>query len=656
MKIQHYLSDNQNNINNQAPQYPQKATLPSFKAGAMDGAMAAFGGTMQWIQDKGFLASFLIQDGLGMTAPRVGAAFLRDKEVTGEYNVQEGMEVLGREGLTGPCMMAVAPIMMFVAAKFGKTTGVNSQLINKFGNNLIDLIKKPEFTKGILKDKAKFEELFFKSNIEQILDNTIGKGKYKDADIQYIMEQIQKYKNVPADIKKKKSYKNECLANITKYIDDLKFKTSDDLDMLQKVKLGSSTRNNIKAYSTKDVIDAMVKYSDDAINLNKNLEKLDAAKAEEIKNTSVAKRFITNISTMFATLSVLAVLPKIYARSSISPGARTAMQLKENKQNENISNNEPKEEKNIETKNEISFKGKANNKSWLEKFGKLINKKTKESMPSELEYNGHNFTNTLMAGLSLFGLLTPRGWRAYERAQVDENGKKDLTELYEILIRDVSSSLAVVFAVPMLTRACVTSYENSSGFVLMQKDRNMSKSKTIMDLFNPYSKAHVMSNAEIAALYDNVTTKDKMINFCKYIDKNNGDLAKILAKSEELKNVITDKSLDLDALAKLDKKEKNKKFLEYFENLGKDGKVDSKTADEMITKIMKGTKSAKVNKILSFARGLNSIPAVITTFLISPYLLGWFIPRLTYANTRRIHERAEKERAEKAQAKINTAA
>ena len=65
---------------------------------------------MQWIQDQGFLASFLIQDLLGMTAPRVGAAFLRDKEVTGKYNIQEGFEVLGREGLTGPCMMAVAPI------------------------------------------------------------------------------------------------------------------------------------------------------------------------------------------------------------------------------------------------------------------------------------------------------------------------------------------------------------------------------------------------------------------------------------------------------------------------------------------------------------------------------------------------------------------
>ena len=42
-------------------------TNPSFKAGGLDSTMAAFGGTMQWIQDKGFLASFLIQDTIGMT-------------------------------------------------------------------------------------------------------------------------------------------------------------------------------------------------------------------------------------------------------------------------------------------------------------------------------------------------------------------------------------------------------------------------------------------------------------------------------------------------------------------------------------------------------------------------------------------------------------
>ena len=45
----------------------------------------------------------------------------------------------------------------------------------------------------------------------------------------------------------------------------------------------------------------------------------------------------------------------------------------------------------------------------------------------------------------------------------------------------------------------------------MHKDRNMGKTKTIADLFNPYSKAHVLSNAEITALYDNINSKEKML-------------------------------------------------------------------------------------------------------------------------------------------------
>jgi hypothetical protein len=70
---------------------------------------------------------------------------------------------------------------------------------------------------------------------------------------------------------------------------------------------------------------------------------------------------------------------------------------------------------------------------------------------------------------------------------------------------------------------------------------------------------------------------------------------------------------------------------------------------------MKGNScKPKSNKILGFARGLNSVPGVITTFLISPYLLGWFIPRLTYANTRRIHAKAEEEKQAKAN-KLNAA-
>ena len=49
---------------------------------------------------------------------------------------------------------------------------------------------------------------------------------------------------------------------------------------------------------------------------------MDELAAESIKDKSLAKRLITNISTMAATLGVLSVLPKLYARSNTAPGAR----------------------------------------------------------------------------------------------------------------------------------------------------------------------------------------------------------------------------------------------------------------------------------------------------------------------------------------------
>ena len=660
MKIQRTLLESNNTQQNNIQQ--QKQYVPTFRAAGFTGALNLFGSTMQGIENGGFLASFLIQDLLGMTVPRTGAAFLRDKEVTGQYNIQEGFEVLGREGLTGPCMMAVAPIMFALAAKTGRTTSVNSRLIKRFGNSLKEIISKPEFDKALLNNNAKFKQEFFSVNIRDMLANTVGKENVKEESVKYILEQIAKYEKIPADavlpknligLKSKSKFRNQCLSNITEHINNIKYSTSTELGMLDNLKVGSKHLNDIKAFSTKEVIEGMVKYSDDAIALNKNLNKLDEAMAEDIKNSSIAKRFFTNVATIATTLTVLSVLPKLYIRSDVSPGARTAMQLKEAKANEEKQavENDSKES------SEVSFKGaKKPNTSWLSKLGKKLSKFfDKDFAGRELEYNGHNFTNTLMAGLSLFGLLAPRGLKAYNRAQVDENGKKDLSELYEILIRDISSSLSVVFAVPMLTRAAVTAYEDKSGFVLMQKDRSKSKLATCFDLLNPYSKAHVLTNTEINSLYNNIDSKEKMLNFCKYIDNNGGDLEKIISKSEHANTLFNDKNIDLSKLSKLTKQEKNKEIISYIEKLGKDGKVDKKTVDTMITKLMKGGNKPKANKILGFARGLNSVPGVITTFLISPYLLGWFIPRLTYANTRRLHEKAEQEKQAKAQ-KINTAA
>lgn len=612
MKVQGSIAQN---INNNDKQEKQNV---AFKSG-MVGALNASGALMQSIENGGFLASFLIQDGIGMTVPRTAAGFLRDKEHTGHYNMQEGFEVLGREGMTGPCMMAVAPLSLLLAAKFGKSTSVNTQLIKRFGNSLKELLAKPEFDKSLLKNADKFKNEFYKTNVEKILTDTVGKENTTKESVDYIMKQIANMENIPSDVKLAKfrgkaKYKSQCMQNIVEHINNIKYSKSTDLDMLQKVKFGSDKLDSKKAFGTKDTIDAMIKYTDDAIVANKHLDKLDELQADSIKNKSLAKRMITNVSMMFATLGVLSVLPKIYARGKTAPGAR--------KTEENQNNN-------------VSFKGKGK-PSLLERLGKLIGKNKSDFVSSELEYNGHNFTNTLMAGLSVFGLLTPRGMHAYNRAQKDENGKKDLTELYEILLRDLTSSLAVVFAVPMGTRAFVTSYEKNSGFVLMHKNRNMNKTKTIADLFNPYSKSHVLTNAEISALYDNIDSKEKMLNFCKYIDKNGGDLQKIISKSENAGEMFNNSTLDLKSLKGMKKADKNKKIISFVEKFDK--------SNELISKVMKGASKARGNKIASFARGLNSMPGLLTTFCISPYLLGWFIPRLTYKNTRRIHEKQDRER------------
>ncbi|MCQ2740341.1 MAG: hypothetical protein MJ237_08995 [bacterium] len=600
--------------------------MPSFRSG---GFFNFAGNVMQGIQNGGFFVSFLIQDALGMTAPRVITGFKRDKEVTGELNYQEGMEVLLREAITGPTMMAIAPAMMVLAAKFGKTTSVNTKIIKRLGKHFKEYVSNSKFNKELLNDKSKFKTEYMKQSVKDILENTVGKENVSDKNVDYIMNQISNYTNIPENIEKKglrwkSKYKNSCLDNITKHINDITYSKSKNLDLLEKVKLGVG--NDTITVNTREAFESLMKYSDDAIISNKNLASLNSEAAENVMDTAIAKRAITNITTVATTLGILSVIPKIYARSDISPSAKTAEKLKNSESEQNITDKQ--------TEN-ISFKGKGHNSSSiLSKLGKFLREHLGDRFATEMEYDGINFTNTLMAVLSVFGLLLPRGLRAYNRAQIDENGKRDKSEICEILIRDLSSALSVIFAVPMLTRAFVSAYENKVGFVLMQKDRTKTGFKKTLDLINPMSKSHVFSNKELEALYGNVNSKEKMLNLCEYVNKNNGDIQKILEKSEFVSEVFNEKTLNLTSLNNLSKAEKNSKIIEFFKNKA--------VTDEAITKMMNGIEnSVKNNKILACAKGMNSIPACISMFLISPFILGIFIPELTYANSRRMHRKQE---------------
>ena len=638
------IINNQKIINLLTPQYNAEnkdcvhadySNVPSFK-GNMDTILRKTGDAMNWIEKGGFLVLFLIQDFLGMTVPRTIAGFLRDKEQTGEYNIQEGFEVLGREGLTGPCMMAVAPFMLWLGGKFwGNSIGLNSELIKQYADSLKEMVSAQDFDKNLLKSPASFKESFYKKNIRNILELTIGKDKFTEESVNYILEELKHYENIPKDAQSKKlfwksKYRSRCLENITDHINNLKYNSDADLDLLRKIKMGSEKNKNIKTFSTNNAFEGLIKFSNDTISGNKCLEKLDGLVVESIKNKTLGKRVLINIGMITATLGLLSYLPKLYIRSNTAPGATKKNDMK-------ISNSE-----------NVAFKGKKTN--IIEEIGKKVDKNKNSFISSELEYNGYNFTNTLMAGLSIFGLLAPRCKKAYNRAQTDENGKKDYTELWEILIRDISSSLAVVFAVPMITRACVTSYEKNSGFVLMQKDRTpKSFMKRMLDIINPYSKTHVLSNAEISALYDNINTKEKLLNFCKYIDKNGGSLYKILSKAENIRELLNESTTKLDKLQTMTKSNANEEIIEIVKNIETNAKKlglpsDKHSINKLIEKTLKGVGKGKNSRITAFARGLNSVPGMLTTLVISPYILGWVIPRFTYKNTRRIHEKEEKEK------------
>ena len=596
--------------NNKAQKRNTKAQNPNFKSAmGMMPVLGATGAIMQWIESKGYFISFLIQDGLGMTVPRVWTGFQRDKEITGKYNKQEGLEVLGREGMTGPFIVGVAPAVLALSGKFCKSTNTNTRLIKRFGESLKQMVKSPDFDNVIKKDKDKFKNEFYKRNLEAIYKNSVPNDKNFKETVSDIMKDFEIFDNG-----KDSKTRNAALGRITEKINSKITETSSDLYDINKLYVGEGESK--KAFNMGEALLALKDFGNDAIKNNKNSETLDEVAAENIKNNFATKRLAVNVGNVAITLAGLSYLPKLYAKSDVSPGA-AALELA--KQHQHDEENK---------QNDVAFKGKGiNSDGFFSKLGKLITKYTPEKMQELLEYTGYNFSKTTFALLATLGLLFPRGKRAWERAQIDENGKRDMTEINEILLRDTVSSLSVVFAVPMLTKMIVRSYEDKLGFVLTNKaSEGKNGFQKAMDLINPYSDLEVLSVADLDSIYGNIDSKKKFGNFAEFVDKKGGDLEKIISKSDNASLVFNEKTFTLDSIKNLSRKEKNEKIKKLFEN---------GISDEVISKVMKGTGEIKHNKIAKMARGLNSLPGFISTVIISPILLGVLIPMLTYHNTRK---------------------
>lgn len=601
-----------NNHSNNAALTKNKKGNTSFKSSLGMGALGVSGALMQGIENQGYFLSFLIQDGLGMTLPRVITGFYRDREVTGEWNVKEGLEVLGREGMTGPFMMAVAPLMVWLTGKGCKSASTNTRLIKTIGDNFKSMLEKSDFSQSVKNDKAAFLKEFYEKTLEKVYKDTVPGDKHSKETLDYIKQEFNTFVN-STQRKERNRASNKIISKINEQI----LGTSSKLDSICTMSI--NVNGKTETFGAGDMLNAIKNYGIDAIERNEKFKEIAVENAENIKNNFATKRLLFNLGTVGATLGGLSVLPKIYAYNSVAPGAAHMVKPQE-------------ESDNTKAENNISFKGKGiNSENIFSKIGKFLHNKIPNWVKQEFEYNGINFTPTLMACLSLFGLLTPRCLRAYNRALVDENGKKDMTEIHEILLRDTISSLGVVFTVPILQKWFVSIIENKKGFVLTNR-----ASDKFVDKINPYSKLKLLSNKELQAIYGNVDTKEKMVNFAKYINEKGGDLEAILKKSTNVNEVFNDKSFTLDSIADRPKGAKNDKIIEFFEKM-----ENSEKTNELISKLMNDAGKGKKGAIVKMARGFNSIPGFLVTVIISPIILGVIIPMITYANTRKTHAKME---------------
>ena len=624
-----------NGINNQTSTFTspklnrnEKQYSPNFKSLGIMPILSGTGSIMQWIEKQGYLVSFLIQDGLGMTAPRVYTGFHRDRDVTGSYNIQEGLEVLGREGLTGPYIIAVAPAVLAVTGLFCRSTNTNTRLIKRLSESFKKMVEDPNFDKSVMKDAKKFKEEFYKYHISSIYKESVPGDKNPQETIDFILKEMKNF-----EPNNKKKVKDEALGKIQARINSKMVETSSSLYNVNKLYVGDAKTK--QAFSSGEVITALRDYGIDAIDRNENRAALTADSIENIKNNFASKRFLTNIANVVITLGGLSLIPKLYVRGDVAPGAKVHGQKRVQEQDTEQSALQNKAEN---KENSPAFKGKGiNNDGILSKMGKFLVKHTPEKWQALLEYTGYNFSKTTFAALATFGLLLPRGKKAWDRAQIDENGKRDMTEINEILLRDTVSSLSVVFAVPLLTKAIVKCYENKVGFILTNRASDGKNwLKKAWDIVWPYSNLEVLPVADLDAIYSDIDSKTKLMNFSKFVDEKGGDLGKIISKSKNASLMFNDKTFTLDSIKHLKKEEKNKKIIELFEKF--DG------SNEIISKVMKGTGEIKHNNIAKMARGLNSLPGFLSTVVISPLILGVFIPKLTYYNTKKAYQKNHEEK------------
>lgn len=568
---------------------------------------------MDAIDKGGFAASFIAQDGIGMVAPRIYEGLNRNRQTdengkkTGPLNWEFARREGIREILSGPSAFLIPlGILTIIKKASGTANNVHVDHINVLGKNFSDFaVKNPTQ----LKNPAEFKKGYYAQVFENIFNNSTDKNFNVKEKAQHFADKLVEAETKRANKDRKGAGKiqSELIEEYMKIRKQFASPSSDELGVILK----SEEKNKTVSSNIKRIIQSLSDYSGDALaKTNKYISSQSGHTAEELaKDGSLAKyvknfnlhragtRVLSNFGMWGAVVAFYTLIPKLY-----NMGLKHDPGLKGLESEDKADNTVPKTKVKDENKKgkDVAFKGNfasgiganAVKDGFL---GKLFNK---------FEFNGASMSVPGMLTL-LFGFcLPPR----YINAKSDKEKK-------EIVVRDVSSFTAILFAAKAMARGFSDAFAKISGLALNVKpeDHNKSILHKVKNYFTAGAGIDVLTSEQIVSKYSNIEDYKEGINgFFNFLEENGGDVKKVLNIDKNVKTqaekIMTDfgggKSLKDATLEEIHTAFKKAKGSDALEN---------------IYTVFK----SKDNRFINRAKTFNSAFGFASTLVLVPMFMMW---------------------------------
>lgn len=573
-----------NNTNNAVRNKTQKIAKQQTFTGSFNPIVTV----MDAIDRGGFMAAFIAQDGIGMVAPRIYEGLNRNRErdengkKTGPLNWEFARREGIREVLSGPSALLIPMGLLSVIKKLSGTANnvhvnhikiLGDQFAQYASENINNINETEAFRKGYY--TKVFENILSNSTDKNLQGEELTRTAHKFAD-----------KLIGSEINKKeaKKTKGEIIEEFMRLRKSNTAASNDNMEVIVKTE-SKTLRSNINR-----MLQSMTDYTNDA--MAKTLKHVEKSGTENIKEFinkfnlhRSGTRVFSNLGMWGAVVGFYGLIPKLYNIGlKHDPGLKGLVNQNENK---------------AENNKDVAFTG-----GIASKAGKLaIHEGGINKILENFEFNGPSMPVPAMLTL-LFGFtLPPR----YLNAKSDKERK-------EILVRDMSSFTAILFAAKALARGFSVAFSKISGFALNIKPKDHSKG-IINKLKNYFTAGHgidVLSSEQIVSKYSKISEyKDGINGFFQFLKENGGDVRRVLnvdstvkEQSEAIMKKFGGKSLKqatFDEINEAFKKAKNSEELEKIYSVF----------------------SSADNKFINRAKTYNSAFGFASTLILVPAFMMW---------------------------------